>query len=370
MNPIIVFLLIMSMTGLVDKFLGNKLGISESFNEGMSMIGELIIYMPGIYCIGCTLSSQYADRIAEFTSGWFFDPSVLAGCLLATDLGSYPIAVNIAEYSEIGRFSGIALGGTIGTLISFYLPIYIASVKGKGENDLVTGFTYGIIGLPAVWLVSGLMFGINPLELIGNMAIPLIFCIFIIAGLFKFKSATVKTLSVFGRLVRTVMFGSSMMIIIGLFIPKLAVVEDSLVTGAIVIVAKMGITIAGSLVTVNLLKRLFSKQFAHISDRLGINEWSMMGMLVGIPGGIAMLPLFSKMDRRGRILNGAFAVSGHYMLGGQMAFIAANETFTGLLIFFFIKLAGGVLAVMIATYIENHSKTGGTYGQKTVCDNR
>ncbi len=357
MNPIVVFLLVMSVAGLIDKFIGNKLGLSESFNEGLSMIGDLIIYMPGIYCIGCTLSSQYADSIAELTAGWFFDPSVPAGCLLAPDLGAYPIAVNIAEYSEIGKFSGIALSCTIGTLISFYLPIYIASVKGKGEKELITGFTYGIIVLPAVWFASGLMFGISPIELAVNMAIPLIFCIFIIAGLFKFKNITVKTLSVFGILVRTVMFGASIIVITGLFMPQLAVVDKSLATDAIVIAVKMGITLAGSLVMVNLLKRLFSKQFAYISDKLGINEWSMMGMLVGMSAGIAMLPLFSKMDRKGKILNGAFAVSGHYVLGSQMAFVAANEPPTSLLMFFFTKLAGGISAIMIAIYIENRSKT-------------
>lgn len=355
MNPIVVFLLAMSMIGLVDKFLGNKMGLAESFNEGMGMIGELVVYMPGIYCIGCTLSSQYADKIADWTSGWFFDPSVLVGSILATDLGAYPIAVNIAEYSEIGRFSGIALAGTIGTLISFYLPIYIASVKGEGENALITGFTYGIAGLPVIWFISGIMFGISIHELIGNMIIPFAFCIFIIAGLFKFKRITIKILAGFGKLVRIVMFGSSMLIIIGIFIPEIAVVDNTLVTEAFVIAAKMGVTISGSLITVSLLRRIFSRQFAAASQKLGINEWSMMGMLVGIPGGIAMLPLFPKMDAKGKILNGAFAVSGHYMLGGQMAFLAANEPFNGLLIFFFIKLAGGILGLFIAFFMENRS---------------
>lgn len=352
MNFLVVFFLAMAIAGVADKFLGGRIGLMVPFENGTKMIAELILYIPGIYCIACTVSARYAEEISAATSGWFFDPSLMFGGLLATDLGGYSLSMAVASSDVMGHFSGIALSATIGALISFYLPVYLSTVKGKDADRMILGFTYGVICLPVTLAAGGLLLGMNISELTRGMIPVILLCILLAVGIFKAKRATIGALTVFGNLLTLLLFGMSVLVIVGVFVPSIAMVDKELASESIVMVVKMGFTIAGSLVTVNLLSKIFARQMDNLSNKLGVNEWSIMGLLIGMPGGIAMLPLFPKMDKKGQILNGAFAVSGHYILGGQMAYLAANEDFNGLLVYFFVKFTGGILSVTVALFIE------------------
>ena len=46
-------------------------------------------------------------------------------------------------------------------------------------------------------------------------------------------------------------------------------------------------------------------------------------MIMNFATSLAILPLISKMDKKGRMLNAAFSVSGAYMLGGQLGFVSS-----------------------------------------------
>ena len=61
-----------------------------------------------------------------------------------------------------------------------------------------------------------------------------------------------------------------------------------------------------------------------------------------------MLPLFDRMDRRGKAINGAFSVSGAFVLGGQMAFLASLEPSHVIGAYMLSILAGGLCAILVA----------------------
>ena len=65
-----------------------------------------------------------------------------------------------------------------------------------------------------------------------------------------------------------------------------------------------------------------------------------------------MLPLFSQMDRRGKVVNAAFSVSGAYVFGGQMAFVSEMTNSTGLTAYLVSKLISGFAAILIAAFIK------------------
>ena len=71
-----------------------------------------------------------------------------------------------------------------------------------------------------------------------------------------------------------------------------------------------------------------------------------VGLVLSLATSLSMLPLFGKMDRRGRVMNAAFSVSGAFALGGQMAFIASVEPGPVVAAFVCAKLAGGVCALL------------------------
>ncbi len=93
MNPIVVF------------FYDN--GLRRVFQKVLSLMGDLIVFLRG-----------------------------------------YPIAKAIAHTSELGQFSGICPAGTLGTLITFYLP-----------RLSFNGCNYGIAALPFTLILSGVVTG-------------------------------------------------------------------------------------------------------------------------------------------------------------------------------------------------------------------
>ncbi len=357
MNPITIFFLIMALLGLVDKFFQNRWGIGEAFDSGSALMGGFMVFVMGVYCLGVTVSTNFLPQIHAATEGWFFEPSVLIGIIVDSDMGGYPLCVNTAPDEALGRFAGIAVASTIGTLITFYLPAYISMAEKEDVDRLIEGFLYGIVVLPVTLGISGILFGVAPAVLLKNMIPILAVCLLLLAGLIKKRALTSRVLYLVGRAFTVLSYVAFAMALLSLFFPDRSLMDPSLVADTIVLVFRMTVNIIGALVTMQLLKKILSRQFQALAGKLGINEYSMMGLLLGIPGGIAMIPLLPKMDRKGKILNGAFAVSGFYALGGQMALFAANEPLSCLMCFFFVKLSGGFLALLLANKMEQANKT-------------
>ena len=64
-----------------------------------------------------------------------------------------------------------------------------------------------------------------------------------------------------------------------------------------------------------------------------------------------MLPLLSKMNKKGKILNAAFSLSGAFVFGGQLGFIASVNS-TSVTWFVVVKLLAGILGLVIANVME------------------
>ena len=80
---------------------------------------------------------------------------------------------------------------------------------------------------------------------------------------------------------------------------------------------------------------------------LGVNEYAVLGLLANLVSNVSMLPLYSRMDVRGKVMNAAFCVSGAFIIGGQLAFVSgvAPEAVGA---FFACKLVGGILSAALA----------------------
>ncbi len=64
-----------------------------------------------------------------------------------------------------------------------------------------------------------------------------------------------------------------------------------------------------------------------------------------------MLPLFSKMNQKGKILNAAFSLSGAFVFGGQLGFIAGVNP-DSITWFVVVKLVEGIAGLLIANLCE------------------
>lgn len=345
-------MLAMAGVGLVDKIIGGKLGLASSLEHGMAQIGELMIDVTGMYVVSQTVAEKYANKIEAIADKLFFDPSILIGSTMASDMGAYPLCIHVAQSPLLGSYAGTILAGTLGGLISFFIPVYLGCIKKEDNRQMITGFLYGVSVLPVTFFVSGLLYKIPVVFLLKNLLPVLLFCLMLFFLICRSAKTVLLIFQGFGVLIRALLILTFILTMVGLFLPQYQLFEEALVKDTVVMVAKMGITVGGSLVAMECVRRLFKKQLLKMAAWLGVNEWSVLGFLVGMPTGIAILPIYSKMDTRGKILNAAFCVSGHYMLGGQMALIANMETTYHFGIYLFHKLAGAVLAVAFALYME------------------
>ena len=133
----------------------------------------------------------------------------------------------------------------------------------------------------------------------------------------------------------------------GLFVPERSVMPPDVVEEVLVIILKITIIVCGSLVAGRLVLAKCSRWLEWAASRLGVNEYAVLGLLTGLVSSVSMLPLYPRMDARGRMINAAFTVSGAFVLGGQMAFAAGVADGRAVAAYFATKLAGGLLALIL-----------------------
>ena len=71
-----------------------------------------------------------------------------------------------------------------------------------------------------------------------------------------------------------------------------------------------------------------------------------------------MLPLYSRMDRRGQIINAAFSVAAAYVIGGQFAFVSSLIPEAWIPAYMANKLLDGVLGILIAVLVLRRNGKG------------
>ena len=83
----------------------------------------------------------------------------------------------------------------------------------------------------------------------------------------------------------------------------------------LVIILKITIIVCGSLVAGRLVLAKCSRWLEWAASRLGVNEYAVLGLLTSLVSSVSMLPLYPRMDARGRMINAAFTVSGAFVSG-------------------------------------------------------
>lgn len=157
---------------------------------------------------------------------------------------------------------------------------------------------------------------------------------------------TIFVLTLFGYIIRIISIILFALVILQLFFNNLSFTNDLLISEAMVIVLRMCIVVCGSMILSDIIIKKFSRVIFMVGQKLGINSTSVMGLLLSLGTSIAMIPLFSQMDRKGKMINAAFSVSGAYVFGGQLGFISSVVDSQGVLVYMISKIVAGVLAII------------------------
>ncbi len=353
MEGIYFIMFIFLCISVVDKIRKNKHGYGQDFDTGIATMGPVAMCLIGMYGLGTYLVENNTEHIANLSNIMPFDPSLIIGMLLASDFGSLPICLGMADTRAMGLFSGIALGATIGASISFSIPSCLAAIKGKKDTEhFLIGAAIGIATILPGACISGLVYEVNGIELIIN-CIPLaLICLALIAGFMLSPKKTSAALGAFGNIVMAICTICFAIVSFGILFPERAFIDSVTLGDAVLSTAKMAIIIVGSLSFTKFAIRHFNPLLKFLANLMKTNEYAVVGLVLSLTTCIAMIPIYKLMDRRGQKINAAFAISGSFIIGGQMSYCSIFTTSEEMVGFFICKIISGILAISVVCMLD------------------
>lgn len=350
MNPILLFLLFCCVAGLADKII-NKWGLAPYVDKGVAATSACILPYIGICCVGPILIELL---FGDATSSTSVAPAVVLGSLLPPDLGGLKLGLRLAPTVEWGLFCGLVLAGCFGQFIGFQLSVLNAAIP-DSRDSLIQGFIAGIASAPAGILLGGIILGLPFVELFYSCLPILILCGLLAVGFLMRPHITQKILQYVSSAVLAACVGLFAVAAILLFLYPHLILEalgDSMIA-----YVRMMIVITGGTVLSGFIAKYVKAGFVERTFR--INATSFTGLILNIINSMAMVPLWTQMDTRGKRMNAAFAVSGSYVLGGQLTFATGTGHDMAVYAFMSAKIAAGILGIALILFQERFQRSGG-----------
>lgn len=350
MNILTVIILIFSLLGIIDKLLGNKLGLGKEFEKGFALFAPMVFSMLGILVVSPAIGYFLTPFFDWFYSVFKIDPSIIPASIFANDMGGMTLANTICKSESIGNFSAFIVSSMMGCVVSFTIPFALSVVKKEQHKDMFFGILCGIITVPVGCFAGGLISGINVSDLLITLLPLIIFSVILCVMLILFTNFCVKAFVLFGHLIRWIsMIGLAFSIFT--FLTKIEVCKyfDSFENSAF-ICANACVTLSGALPFMFIVSKLLNKPLGKIGKSLGINSVSAFSFLSTLVTNVTTFSFMEKMDRKGVVLNSAFAVSAAFVFGGHLAFtMAFNAEYIMPMIVG--KLISGACAIFLALLV-------------------
>ncbi len=358
MNPITIVMVCFSMLGALDRIFGGKFGLGKEFERGIMMMGNICLSMIGMIVISPFIADVLKPVFSFVHEVMHIDPSIIPATLFANDMGGAPLAKEIAVNEGIGMFNALVVSAMMGATVSFTIPVALGMVDKEQHKELLLGLLCGIVTIPLGCLVSGVILRLPMGSLLANLLPLVIFSAVIATGLMLCPDKCVKIFSIFGTFIKILItIGLALGILRYLtgieLIKGLETFEEG---GAICLNACAVMT--GAFPLMYVLGKLLNKPMKKLGEKLGVNENSVMGLLSSLATSMTTFGMMKDMDKKGVMLNSAFAVSAAFTFAGHLAFTMA---FDSSYIFTVIigKLVAGFLALGVALILCRRMSIGG-----------
>ena len=336
-----------AVLGAVDRIIGNRFGLGQEFENGILAMGSMGLAMIGIISLSPVLAGLLRPVVVPVYEFLGADPAMFAGTLLACDMGGGPLARELSADSQAALLGGVITGSMMGATIVFTIPVAMGIVEAEDRPALAKGILAGIVTIPVGILVGGLVAGFPALMVARNLIPIVIIAALIAVGLWKAEKTMVRGFELFGKgVVAVITVGLAAIIVEALtgfvVIEGLAPIEEGFAT-----VGNIAIVLAGAFPLVYAITRLLRQPLLKLGRTLGVNDVAAAGLVATLANSIATFSMVKDMDRRGKVVNTAFAVSAAFVFGDHLGFTAgfAPEMLPAVILG---KLAGGVAAVAVA----------------------
>ena len=347
---VIWIMAIFSLLGGIDRILGNRLGLGKSFEEGILAMGSLALAMIGIISLAPVLASVLKPLVVPVFNFLGADAAMFAGTLLACDMGGGSLAAEMAADPQAALLGGVLTGSMMGATIVFTIPIALGILQPEDRPALAKGVLCGIVTIPIGVFVGGIVAGF-PVGMVARNLIPIILIAMLIAlGLWKAEQALIKGFTIFGKAITGLITAGLILAILEALtgfaiLPGMTPLSEGFET-----VGEIAIVLAGAFPLVFTVTKLLQKPLMKLGRKLGINDTAAAGLVASLANSIATFGMVKNMDRRGKIVNIAFAVSGAFVLGDHLGFTAgfAPEMLVSVIVG---KLVGGISAIVVAMFL-------------------
>ena len=347
---------VFAVIGAVDKITGNHLKLGDEFEKGIKTLGPLSLSLLGMMTIAPALAGLLIPVISPVAKVFGFDPSALAGILIANDMGGAALADSIANDALLGSFHGLCVASMLGATISFTIPVALESAKKENHDDVLLGLLCGICTIPVGCFISGIVMGITPLKVLINLLPALLISIIIVIGLIKFRKVTVKIFSIFGKFISILITCGLALGIFQTLTGKVLIKNTAPLMESAATVFTICITLAGTFPLIAIISKLLKKPLSALGKKLDLDDASVVGLIATLANSIATMESADKMNRKGRILNLAFAVSAAFVFGDHLAFTLSYNS-DHIVAVIIGKLCAGVAALAVASVIYKTTKS-------------
>ncbi len=347
MNYVALFMLIFAVLGAIDRMLGNRFGLGVEFERGFMLLGTMALSMIGMIVLSPVLADLLEPVFSFFSNTLHMEPSIIPATLFANDMGGAPLAMQVAVNERLGSYNALVVSSMMGATISFTIPYALGVVKDQKHADMFLGFLYGIVTIPIGCVIAGLVMGLPILSVLWNLLPLLIFSAIVAVGLWFKPLLCVKIFEVIGHLIMVLItFG----LIVGVirFLTGFELIHgmDTLENGAAICLNACAV-LCGAFPFMWVLSKVLRKPLTYIAAKLNIDSTAALGLLSTLATNATSLEMINRMDRKGAILNAAFAISAAFTFGGHLAFTLAFDA--SLLAPVMIgKLVAGACALVLA----------------------
>lgn len=359
MNFVYVIMVTFSLLAALDRIFGNKFGLGKEFERGFMLLGTMTLTMAGMLIITPAIGELLKPLSAGFYRLTGIDPSVIPASILANDMGGEPIANQLAVNEAIGKFNAFVVSSMMGVIISFNIPFALGIVKKEMHRELFLGILCGVATVPVGCFVGGLILKLPIGLLLFDLLPIIIFAAIVSAGLAFIPDICVKIFKVLGIIINILItIGLSLGILKFLTglepIKGLAPIEGE----PLMVCFGASVVMSGAFPLIHIVSKLLQKPFEKLGSALGINSTSAIGFMSSLATNATTFEMMNRMDKKGAMLNSAFAMAGAFTFAGHLAYTMARDT-DYILPMIVGKLVAGVSSVIVAIFIYNRIEKKG-----------
>lgn len=340
--------------GIIDMILKNRWKLGDKFQQGFSIMGSMMISMVGILMIAPAAAAALQNTATPFFRSIHMDPSILS-IFFSCDMGGYALSQSLADDPAVGLLLGMITAGMFGGALTFTIPLGFGVLEREVIPNFSKGVLFGLGCIPVGNLAGGLILGIPILTILWNSLPVIILSFFIIIGMVKAPDHMVRLMELLGIGIKIlglvgILSGCLDYLLNITLIPYMDSLMDSML-----LVCQMTVTLIGMLPVMELVSRLLKQPMEKIGNMIGLDSVSISGMLFTLVSCSPVFPMMKRMNQKGQIINGTWAILVAAIFGSQlsMAMSACPEVLPAM---FAGKLAAGITGVIVVLIFIRRSQ--------------